>query len=639
MKKPLLIISSLTLIGIVSSCNRITPRSSSIVSSSDESSSSEMSTSSSEPSSSSLSSSEALKNAIKIVLDNKEIRENLAFSATSYHVYHYDENGKMLSIKGKSDLTLTIYSLNDSSPYSISSSLPIGEYTVHAEYRGYEDEAFFEVIAPSIVEAEEGYCYNTFFDASDYRLDQYENMGVLGPNNTPSLGSPGVLVIPVYFSNVSAPTSLQLEVIQSAFFGESSEVGWESLRSYYEKSSYGRLSFEGFVTAPFQYNMSTDAFASSDDGNGSASSTLAKEAVSWAYAQGYDMKEVDSNEDGYIDALDLIYFTDKPADNGIWWNYTTAASSSRGTKDNPTPSRYFWSRFDMIQNGYYSPNIDTHTIIHENGHMLGLNDYYDYGQTCYPTGGTTMMEFNIGDQDAYSKFILGWVEPKVINDDAMDFRIHLDPFESSGDVILLRDTTYDVWNGTPYDEYLLLQYYTPTGLNEKDSNGYPEWSWYGTGGMFEISGLQVFHVDSRAAEIYGTGRSVRYTDSPLQEDGYSPIDGLYVSGGFIPASNTPSQSMNVPGGSLGSPFKQIELIPADASTKFQDRYGLRHLGEASSLYTSRGNGGGGSLFSMEKMSALFPNGELFNDESTLGWQFEVEYNDEYGCDLLFSKTN
>jgi M6 family metalloprotease-like protein len=48
---------------------------------------------------------------------------------------------------------------------------------------------------------------------------------------------------------------------------------------------------------------------------------------------------------------------------------------------------------------------------------LGLPDYYDYDDTTGPKGGVggwDMMDYNGGDHNAFSKYLLGWIDPLVI---------------------------------------------------------------------------------------------------------------------------------------------------------------------------------------------------------------------------------
>ena len=131
--------------------------------------------------------------------------------------------------------------------------------------------------------------------------------------------------------------------------------------------------------------------------------------------------------------------------------------------------------------------VDAHTLIHETGHLLGLEDYYDYDGKMGTAGGLDMMDNNIGDHTAYSKYSLGWTNPYVVTGDS---EITIKPFESSGDMILIKDD----WNHSAMDEYLLIEFYTPTGLNAKDAEAkyagiYPI--------MFQKPGIKVYHIDSR----------------------------------------------------------------------------------------------------------------------------------------------
>ena len=53
--------------------------------------------------------------------------------------------------------------------------------------------------------------------------------------------------------------------------------------------------------------------------------------------------------------------------------------------------------------------LDSTVYIHETGHLLGLDDYYDYNDDIGPRGGigkTDMMENNIGDHSSLSKILL-----------------------------------------------------------------------------------------------------------------------------------------------------------------------------------------------------------------------------------------
>ncbi len=485
---------------------------------------------------------------------------------------------------------------------------------------------------------EKGYYEVSLSSIQKYQLDNFEDYGVLGAGNLPSIGSPKLLVVPVYFSGDDEPTSNDISAIQNAFFGEENSTGWESLSSYYHTSSYGKLNITGTVTDPFAYSLSADAFQKAyekGEGNKGYKDTndILTDVVSWAKSKGYLNQSFDSNGDGYIDGIDLIYFTDKSYDdNGdLWWAYTTGVDLNPN-KNNPVPNRYFWSPMSMITNGYYSPDIDTHTLIHETGHMLGLDDYYSYdtddngNYSEAPCGMVDMMDCNVGDHNAYSKMLLGWCAPKVVNG-VGSFSITLNSFTETGDFLLIPSRA---WNGTPYDEYVILQYYTPTGLNEKDSAGYPEFSstHYGHGGTYSSSGLQAFHVDSRVFSYVAssTGYSdVKYSDDPTFLSKTNK-DGSTLYNGFIAASNTGSYSLdvaqsnfNTDDGVYGSANRLISILPADGSSSFFKPDFEGNFGLMKSLYTVTGN----SSYTNAKLAKCYQNNGKFNNSDLFPYSFSV----------------
>lgn len=364
----------------------------------------------------------------------------------------------------------------------------VGTYQASASYGEDTVSLSFQVTAGNPVTASEGVGYRTLSAESveKYRVGNFNYIGALGNGKTPSTGHSKLLVIPVGFADTAAFTSEELYKIQQAYFGAANTTGWQSLASFYETSSYGQLHFEGQLVKPFTYSMDSLSFENAYNASSAALAALIDKAVSYAYQQGVSPKDFDDNGDGFIDGLEIVYKTTRPNyretkedTSKIWWCFTTTLGTTASV-DSPKANRFFWSLYSFIENGYYSPDIDTHTLVHESGHMLGLNDYYSYDREGlspyeYPLGGADMMDMNVGDHNAYSKFLLGWVRPKYIDGSASDFTLTLNSFAESGDCLILKDTKSDPWNLTPYDEYLMLQYYTPTSLNAADSNGYAEW--------------------------------------------------------------------------------------------------------------------------------------------------------------------
>ncbi len=499
-------------------------------------------------------------------------------------------------------------------------------------------------------ENEKGYYDVELSAIQKYRLDNFEDYGILGTGNLPSIGSPKLLVVPVYFQGDSAPSSNQIDKIKNAFFGDSSDTGWESLSSYYKKSSYGKLTITGTVTSAFQYSLSASDFQTAfEKGENSSdykdTNDIVTEAVSWAKTKGFLNQTFDTNSDGFYDGIDLIYFTDKTYNNNedLWWAYTTGMGLEANKAD-PVANRYFWSPMSMIENGYYSPDIDTHTLIHETGHMLGLDDYYSYersgnGYAEAPCGMADMMDCNVGDHDAYSKMLMGWCAPKVVNGTG-SFSITLNSFTDTGEFLLIPSSE---WNGTPYDEYMILQYYTPTGLNEQDSTGYEEFSSsaYGHGGTYVSSGLQAFHVDSRVFSYRATSTSysnMKYSDDPtFLEKQLS--DGSYLINGWIAASNTASYSLDVMNSDInsenltyGSDNRLITILPASGTSAFLSSGFEKNFGAMSNLYTVSGN----NSYTNAKLRNCYQNNGKFNNGDTFPYSFTVSNQTSSSITIRFT---
>lgn len=513
-----------------------------------------------------------------------------------------------------------------------------------------------------------GYTQVSDTDAEKYSLHNLPMAGSLGEHKMPSRGTVKLLVIPISFSGGLTYTANELDTIDKGYFGEANETGWQSLKSFYESSSYGKLHITGKVSSVYVHpKTETEVQSEYASKNTTALAAIVNAAVEYTFSNDSTLNrtDYDLDGDGYLDGVELIYKSSKTrtsadASSAVWWNYTTIASKNESNKTSPNAYRYFWSSITQLMNGYYTPNIDAHTLIHETGHMLGLADYYDYQYRSYPTGGADMMELNIGDHNAYSKYLLGWVAPKVVDGTKDDFEITLSSFEESGDCIILRDTKTDPWNGTPYDEYLIMSYHTPTGLNEKDSAGYKEWTsmkYFGTGGTYNYRGLQVFHVDERLASCVGSvaadssGERFRklvysYTDDVLGTFKLNSNNEVISDYGRQISSNTLEYSQAIVDQEIesNSSFKEVAIIPANGdSTMFNNSKvmnGCINLGSKEVLhglqeFEAKDNG-----FSFAKASGCFTNENIaFNDGSKLEYNFYVSAQSENDITVRFVRDN
>ncbi len=148
-----------------------------------------------------------------------------------------------------------------------------------------------------------------------------------------SLGSQKILVIPVDFTDYSSDdltggANAARERLQATFFGETEETGWESVKSYYQKSSYGQLNIDGFVT-DWYHTEKTLSSASLAIAGFEPTWRILRNAVSWykqnaAQNQWPSIEEFDQDGDGYIDAVWLVYSApySNTASSNFQWAFT-----------------------------------------------------------------------------------------------------------------------------------------------------------------------------------------------------------------------------------------------------------------------------------------------------------------------------
>lgn len=386
---------------------------------------------------------------------------------------------------------------------------------------------------------------------------------------TPSTGDVNILVVPVNFdlsdirpyessSYIDFNEGNYLEAMEYTFNGVSSLGGanpyWESVSSFYEKSSYGKLNLNFEIADPFTPEMSASEFLSKEDLTSSSSSVGGSQAlITDILEHGLTKNDVpidifdseyDRNEDGYIDGMRLIYNVIDgdlvSSESQPFWAYTTnylaKATDTETGEIKIVGTRYANCALSFLYDDSPSSGYDAHTIIHETGHMLGLDDYYSYdnsGNYGY-LGGIDMMDLNIGDHSAFSKYALGWIEPTVIYKN--DTTITLKPFEDTGEALIIPSSYY---NDSAFSEYLILEYETPTGLNELDAtekyrNAYP---------LAFSNGLAIYHVDARL--IKHEIQNGYYTCSDYLSESESTVPEVEVHGSredvyLVGNSNTPS---------------------------------------------------------------------------------------------------
>jgi len=450
---------------------------------------------------------------------------------------------------------------------------------------------------------EQGYAkqVNPTIDINGYR----ESSGNIG---LPTTGDVKLLVIPVTFTDYRCGNlcATRKEQIRKTFFGNASETSWHSVKSYYEASSYGTLTLSGVVTDWFDSSWSTSQFASLTTNQGDYPEAfdptwaMLDAAIAWYKTySGDDLTEYDTDFDGFIDSVYLVY-NNPNATNAVYstegedvfWAYTYWHYNNYGNQNlsSPVGMTLVWSSFDFMFEGYGANGLDSHTYIHELGHAFGLDDYYTYSENDWgAAGGLDMMDYNILDHNAFSKYLLGWTKPYVLTTTQTTTTITLNAFESSGDFFLLGNN----WNGSAFDNYLIFEFYTPTGLNQKDSAAaYPGNNLRG----FTVPGVKIYHVDARLG---------KYSNSSGAFGGYTDTLNVGFSNyPYIAHSNSVDWSQN-------ENFKLLHLLEESGTNTFIDG----DVASNATLFRS------GDVFNPATThSGLFYNqGGRFNDNSLIGY--------------------
>ena len=415
----------------------------------------------------------------------------------------------------------------------------------------------------------------------------------IGDPNT--LGTQKNLIVPLEFQDrtfddLPGGWDKMKNYIDLGLNGDSDDTNWESLKSFYHKSSYGQLNIEsdfinlGAGVETFTYSKTLDetimAQATTYANGGHVMFDILHELTTHLIYNVYGsinnyneaMKPYDIDANRLIDNIWIIYpFCSQPsrkaaneswfknrtqyylldqygqpildgygnptenpnyvpgyadaADN-VFWAYTHHVYNNNAGGTITSPYTFAVMSWDMMfeearrANGEYIPwtdteiangvaLVDSRTFIHEHGHVLSMPDYYSYDyNNDSPLGGLDMMDHNVGDHGAYNKINYNWIMPRVVNHPVT---VTLQAHQISGDVIVL--PAKNGWKDTMIDEYLVLEYVTPTGLNQRDSQyryreSYPR--------HFQTGGLKVVHVDSRLGVFdysSGSSRFVRHTDS------------------------------------------------------------------------------------------------------------------------------
>ena len=317
----------------------------------------------------------------------------------------------------------------------------------------------------------------------------------------PTTGQVKVLVIPVEFSDVTATSKgYSIANLNTIFNGGAGATDYYSVKEYYSISSYGKLELEFEVLSSWfrPKNRSTYYKNARMDYYGDSveigDQLIMDEALAYLENR-MDLAEFDSDSNGMIDAVVMINTLDIDSDtNFTWafryWNIYTDSAGYYYEYDNVSANDYMWASYKFLMESYddfdnptYSHStMNPYTYIHEFGHILGADDYYDTAYKNEPMCGYDMMDSMLGDHNAFTKFNYGWLTTARLIAAEESVTLSLESFTKTGDAVIIANDWDDDLGA--YQEYFIVVYYTNTGLNS------------GEGGYFAEDGILVYHVNA-----------------------------------------------------------------------------------------------------------------------------------------------
>ena len=516
----------------------------------------------------------------------------------------------------------------------VDSSTP-GQYSVGISYtvNGYT------VSTTKNIQILDSSLYTLSKTTMKHNITEYENNYIASA--LPLSGELKSLIVPVKFNDSDLFISNYANVredIEKCFFGTNEEVGWRSVKTYYEEESAGRITFGGKVTdVYYDADHSYMDYAESTNLN----AKLKNNIIDWYFSSHpeEDIKDYDTNHDGYFDGLNIVYLSPDAVCLGIGrqtagnlWGMVKSSRDKPANVEYPVADKYFWVSYDFIyptkeialartgKSNYSEPalstgntnptniKLDARTFIHETGHMFGIDDYYSYTEDdVYFAGEKNMQTSNYMGHDPYSLLLYNWAEPYIPETTTT---ISIGDFQTTHDVILLTPS----WNNldSPFDEYFLIDLYIPSsGLNEFDAT-----IWHPSVDGFNTVGIRIWHVDARLA-TKGSQYEV-FTFDP-NELGMSKItDNSYgrVNDDYLEKYDR---------------FMELQLVRNEANYDYKTSGRL-----LSSQYFFPGD-----TFSMSQFSSQFVNGTKMDNGKDLGWTVNIDgiyYSSEgYSADITVTK--
>ncbi|MBI5549144.1 MAG: M6 family metalloprotease domain-containing protein [Deltaproteobacteria bacterium] len=364
------------------------------------------------------------------------------------------------------------------------------------------------------------------------------------------------LVLLVKFKNHS--TKYQPADFEPVFNGAT-----DSVRAYYDEVSGGTVQLTSTIEPWLELSQNDAHYAFNGAHPDGHPEEMVMEAIAALDAQRFDFKRFDQNDDGFIDAIDVIHtgkgYESTPNPDSIHSHFARLITPIT-THDGVRIVAYH-TEPELRGNGEITM---IGGIVHETAHFFGLPDLYDttfassgLGLWCLMSsgawGGPDLNGTKPTHLSAWAKARLGFVTPRTIAT-SVTHQV-LQPVEEGGAVVRIEA-------GMPTSQYFLLENRRKVGSDL----------------YLPGSGLLVFHIDERMAD---NNDSLHYLVDLEQADGLRTLNTSALDDGdaqdpFPNASHvsfTPETTPNSQpyGGKPTSKVYLTNIVREDAAIAFDFR--------------------------------------------------------------------
>lgn len=447
----------------------------------------------------------------------------------------------------------------------------------------------------------------------------------------PSTGTPAILNLVIDFSDKRLSTlypDISVSDINENILGSgTTEAGnhspYESVSAFYDRASEGSLSFTGDTLGVYSFSGTQESYTPTSTSSTAENQQLFDMIVEalQSFDASHDFTQYDNDNDGDIDALNVIWVGDTGAWATFWWAYqwsffTSDANST--TFDGKTLDRFTWQSLETRSGG---SDFNPATLIHEVGHILGLPDLYDYEPGSGLEGGVGGLDImdSRGNQNAFFRWTLDWITPEIVSSGATVTR----DLRASGDTSSNTNKAVAIFpdlSNDPFQEFFMVENRHRIGNDGGDSN-------------MPSDGLVIWHIDATLNNNQ-TGFAFNNTSGDhklvrlIEADGLDEIENgsqanagdYYNTGEVFDMSSNPA-SVNYAGDDTQVIVRNIS---ADGVTMTAD-IGFEPIGPDPELVDGGSSNHSVSATSLEALQSLTIISNIVNGGTNASGDFKVRY--------------